>query len=325
VAILEVGARSPDAVAVNELAELRASAEAGDAEALSELIHMLVASEDAAHHKEAMQLLEAAGDRGDASALRQHAALAARGVGRAKSFDDALSLLSRAAALGEERAQSQLSALGGRIEEHWFAPPQLQQHHQAPRIFTVENFIPTAACAWFIEYARRRPEASTVRDGATGQDIVSPGRSATTAGSSALESDLVLQLTKLRIAQALEVPAAHQEPTTILRYEPGQEYLAHYDLIRPQEEAAAADELRLLGQRVATVLVYLNDGYEGGETFFPHLDWGFKGKPGDALIFWNMSASGERERLSLHAGLSVATGEKWLLSQWVRAKPVPLI
>lgn len=305
-----MGARSPDAVAVTEFAELRARAESGDAEALNELVQWLLQQTD---------------EQGEAAALRQHAALAARGVGRPQSFDDTLALLSRAADLGDERAGQQLSTLGGRIDQSWFATPQLKLHHPAPRIFTIENFIPAAACEWFIEYARRRPEASTVRDGATGQDIVSPGRSATTAGSSALEPDLVLQLTKLRIAQALDVPAAHQEPTTILRYEPGQEYLAHYDLIRPQEEAAAADELRLLGQRVATVLVYLNEGYEGGETFFPHLDWGFKGKPGDALIFWNMSATGERERLSLHAGLPVKSGEKWLLSQWVRAKPVPLI
>lgn len=185
--------------------------------------------------------------------------------------------------------------------------------------------MPPAVCAYFVAEAQGKLERSTVRDGATGLDVINPGRSASSAGTGLLEPDLVLQLTKMRIAEALETPVAHQEPATFLRYEPGQEYLAHYDLIRPQEEAAAAEELRVMGQRVATVLVYLNEGYEGGETFFPHLDWGFKGKAGDALIFWNMSAAGERERLSLHAGLPVKSGEKWLLSQWVRAKPVPLI
>ena len=49
-----------------------------------------------------------------------------------------------------------------------------------------------------------------------------------------------------------------------------------------------------------------------------------KGKAGDALIFWNLSAAGEREPFSLHGGLPVIRGEKWLLSQWVRQRPTPL-
>jgi prolyl 4-hydroxylase len=312
-------------VTAPELVELRSLAEEGDSAALSELIQRLAVSSQVEQREEAMRLLSAACDKGDPAALRLHATLAARGVGRPPDLSEAVALLARAAALGDGVAQGQLHALGGGVDAGWFTPARLVQHHTAPRIFTIEAFIQPEACAWFIEYARRRPEPSTVRDGATGLDVLSSGRSATTAGSSALEPDLVLQLAKLRIAETIQTHVAHQEPTTILRYEPGQEYLAHYDLIRPQEEAAAEEELRTLGQRIATVLVYLNEGYEGGETYFPHLDWGFKGKTGDALIFWNMSATGERERLSLHAGLPVKAGEKWLLSQWVRAKPVPLI
>lgn len=307
-------------------AQLRKRAESGDGAALVDLIQWLVTSPEADEREEGAQLLLASCERDVPDALCLHAALSARGVGCEQNFETAFAFLKRAAALNDDRAQRQVQALGDHFDPAaWFAPMQLVQHHPAPRIFTIEGLIPRAVCEWFIEYGRRRLEPSTVRDGATGVDIVSPGRSAATAGSTALEPDLALQLTKLRIAQALDTDVVHQEPTTILRYQPGQEYLAHYDLIRPDEEAAAAEELRIVGQRVATVLVYLNDGYDGGETFFPHLDWGFKGKPGDALIFWNMSATGERERLSLHAGLPVKSGEKWLLSQWVRAKPVPLI
>ena len=51
---------------------------------------------------------------------------------------------------------------------------------------------------------------------------------------------------------------------------------------------------------------------------------GIKGKLGDALIFWNLNQQGEREMDSLHAGLPVTKGEKWLLSKWVRQRPVPL-
>ncbi|MBX3428142.1 MAG: 2OG-Fe(II) oxygenase [Hyphomonadaceae bacterium] len=312
---------------MNHVAELRLRTSKGDLLARQELVQWLVTSDSLAEREEAMRILLSACDRDDADALLLHAALAARGVGRKQNFEDAVALVAKAAALGDERARGQFAVLGGKFDrELWFRPMQLRQHHEAPRIFTVESFIPPHICAWFVEYAKTQTlQPSTVRDGASGVDIISRGRSATGVGAGALAPDLVIQLTNLRIAGAVQVHVAHQEPTTILHYAPGQEYQAHYDLIRPQEEAAAAEELRVLGQRAATVLVYLNDGYEGGETYFPHLDWGFKGKPGDALIFWNMSAAGERERLSLHAGLPVTRGEKWLLSKWVRQKPVPLI
>jgi prolyl 4-hydroxylase len=73
------------------------------------------------------------------------------------------------------------------------------------------------------------------------------------------------------------------------------------------------------------VLIYLNDDYVGGETVFPRLGWAFKGQTGDALVFWNMSAAGEREMNSIHAGAPVTRGEKWLFSQWVRERPHPLL
>jgi predicted 2-oxoglutarate/Fe(II)-dependent dioxygenase YbiX len=159
----------------------------------------------------------------------------------------------------------------------------------------------------------------------SGAFTVDAGRSNSVAGSNALQPDLVLQLANLRIAAAIGEPLSHQEPTNFLHYARGQEYAPHFDFFTQAEEVGFAHEFRTIGQRVATVLVYLNDGYEGGETEFPKLGWRFKGNTGDALIFWNLSATGEREMDSLHAGRPVTKGEKWLLSKWVRQRPVPLI
>lgn len=306
---------------MNDLAQLRLRAATGDEDARWELVHRLLVVPG--QRDEALRLLQAACDRGAPEALRLQATLAARGIGRPQDFNAAIEIMSRVAALGDENARAQLAVLGGKFDRDlWFAPMQLRQHHAAPRIFTIEKFIPRAVCNWLIDVAGTRQRASLVTDAARGGDVISAGRSATFAATNALEDDLVLQFTKLRIAGAIQTPINQQEPTQLLRYGPGQEYQAHYDLIRPQEAAAAADELRAWGQRTATVLIYLNDRYKGGETHFPHLNWGFKGKPGDALIFWNVSEAGEPERLSLHAGLPLKSGVKWLLSQWVRAKPL---
>ena len=57
----------------------------------------------------------------------------------------------------------------------------------------------------------------------------------------------------------------------------------------------------------------------------PALGWRFKGRTGDALFFWNVDLSGAVEPKLLHAGLPPTRGEKWLFSQWVREKQVPLI
>lgn len=312
---------------MSDLTQLRSRSASGDPSAQLELVRRLLIAPGAPAEQrdEAMRLLLAACEKGDGAALLFHATLAARGFGRAQSFDDAMMLLSRAAAAGNTSAKGQMRVLDGKFDRAvWFAPMQLRQHHAAPRVFTVENLISPAVCAWFIESARARLKPTMIKDGATGRDIFHPGRTATSTETRGLENDLVLQFTNLRIAGAIQTPVWHQEPCLFLRYDVGQEYQPHYDLIRPQDEVGCAEELRTLGQRVVTVLIYLNDGYDGGETHFPRLNWAFKGKTGDALIFWNMSAAGEREIDSIHAGLPVKAGEKWLLSKWVRAKPVPL-
>jgi len=75
------------------------------------------------------------------------------------------------------------------------------------------------------------------------------------------------------------------------------------------------------GQRIFTFLIYLNEGFEGGETDFPLIGLRHQGRIGDALFFWNVKPTGAVDRDTLHAGLPPATGQKWLFSQWVRDRP----
>jgi hypothetical protein len=67
-----------------------------------------------------------------------------------------------------------------------------------------------------------------------------------------------------------------------------------------------------------TFLVYLNEGFEGGETDFPAAPYRFKGSTGDAVLFVNVDVRGQPDFKTKHAGLPPTSGEKWLLSQWVR-------
>jgi prolyl 4-hydroxylase len=84
-------------------------------------------------------------------------------------------------------------------------------------------------------------------------------------------------------------------------------------------------------QRILTALVYLSDGYRGGETSFPNARLSYRGRVGDALIFRNVRSDGSADPLTLHAGLPVTNGTKYIASRWIRAarftypSPTPLV
>jgi prolyl 4-hydroxylase len=312
-----------------DLQALRREADAGNPRAQFWLARELLIGRNVPYGPdEALALVRTASAQGYAQATLFHAALAARGLGRPQSFDDAIALVAEAAATGDVRAAGQLAALGG-VEKfdpaQWLAPPPFEQQRQSPRIFTARNFLSAAACAWLIDQSRNRLAPAKVKDPERGGSGVAPYRSNTGAGFSAIESDLVVQLTTLRIAAVTGLPAVNQEPVNVLHYAPGEEYRPHFDFVTPAEARDFAGELRHVGQRAVTVLVYLNEGYEGGETAFPRLNFRYKGNTGDALMFWNLSTTGAPEIDTLHCGLPVLSGEKWLLSKWVRQRPFPIV
>jgi prolyl 4-hydroxylase len=103
------------------------------------------------------------------------------------------------------------------------------------------------------------------------------------------------------------------EPLQVLRYVPGQEYRSHLDALPASQN-----------QRVLTMLVCLNDGYEGGETSFVRTGLKWKGRKGDALLFRNAGEDERPDPSSQHAGLPVTRGTKIIASRWIRAKPIDL-
>jgi prolyl 4-hydroxylase len=110
----------------------------------------------------------------------------------------------------------------------------------------------------------------------------------------------------------------------VLSYEPGQQYKQHADYFNP-EYPAFAEMLSILGQRAATCLTWLNEDFAGGETDFPRAGFRHKGRTGDAMLFMNVTQDQKPDPMSVHAGLPVSQGRKWLLSQWVRDREQPII
>lgn len=76
------------------------------------------------------------------------------------------------------------------------------------------------------------------------------------------------------------------------------------------------------GQRVVTFLIYLNDDYEGGETAFPSLGFSHKGRRGQGLFFVKALADMPPDLRMVHAGRPPTSGEKWVVSQFFRSRPM---
>lgn len=108
------------------------------------------------------------------------------------------------------------------------------------------------------------------------------------------------------------------EALQLVHYTPGQEYTAHHDFgyadFRRKDQPA----------RFATLLLYLNEGMEGGETEFPRYvnaqsKRGLKVEPkmGKAVLFYSQLPDGNMDDWSHHAALPTRKGEKWLMNLWV--------
>lgn len=115
------------------------------------------------------------------------------------------------------------------------------------------------------------------------------------------------------MARLAAIPYDRGEILTILRYRRTEQYRPHYDFLDPDDPDLVAH-----GQRVRTALLYLNDGYEGGETYFLMPRLAFPGKTGDVLVFDNIDQTGAPDLSARHAGMPVTAGEKWLATLWFR-------
>ncbi len=189
-----------------------------------------------------------------------------------------------------------------------------------PHIYSLDRLLTPFECAWLCEAARPHLLASKIYDPNTGTMRRDPTRTSDAMyfhpGNS---SPLVLRTIDKILANA-EINPQHAEPLAILRYRPGQEYKPHYDWLN--EASLGRDPLRQAGQRIATILVYLNDPASGGHTVFPRLGFDVSPRQGDLLYFSNMDARGQPSRETLHAGAPVTAGEKWISSLWIRERRI---
>ncbi|MBI2381731.1 MAG: 2OG-Fe(II) oxygenase [Gammaproteobacteria bacterium] len=285
----------------------------------------------------ARALFAAAGD--DGPGLHALGLCWLRGLGGAAEPGPARAAFEAALGLGETRAAHHLDGelAGIAPAPHPLPPPsaellsatppaaplpEARDLLAAPRVYTRVGLYSELECDYLINLAATRVSRSLVGDPLTGGQMQDPVRTSRHFTVGPALRDLVQEALDRRIARCAGLPLANGEFLCLLNYRPGQEYKPHHDYFR-REQPGSAQRLRLGGQRVQTLLVYLNEDYAGGETVFPRVDFRFRPRRGDLLHFHNVDAQGVEDELSLHAGEPVLSGEKWLASKWLRANPYP--
>jgi prolyl 4-hydroxylase len=193
--------------------------------------------------------------------------------------------------------------------------PKMKVLSWTPRIFLIENFLTPAECDHLIAHARPELKRSTVVSAVVDGEI-HEGR--TSKGMFyARNADLIIKGIERRIAELTMLPEQNGEGIQILSYGIGEEYRPHWDYFDPNTEGGALCYHRG-GQRVATMIMYLADTEEGGETVFPKTRVKVKPVKGNAVLFYNCTPEGKEDLLSFHGGAPVIKGEKWIATKWIR-------
>ena len=183
-----------------------------------------------------------------------------------------------------------------------------------PRVVVFGNLLSAEECDEIIALARTRLARSETVQTATGATEVNEARTSQGMFFDRGEHPVCKRI-ELRMAALLHWPVENGEGLQVLRYGPGAEYKPHYDYFDP-DQAGTPAILKRGGQRVASLVCYLNSPALGGATVFPDVKLDVTPLKGNA-VFFSYDRPHPLTR-SLHGGAPVIEGEKWVATKWLR-------
>lgn len=259
----------------------------------------------------ARQLLADALQAGHGKAAFLHAYFLANGIGGCVDWPQALRIIGKLAD-SDPAASRQLGLLSDMSLNQSGMPIHIangQMLSASPHVYLFSGFLKCAEAAYVRDLAAPSLQPSMVVEPRTGQLIRNPIRRSDDAMFGVFNEDLVISAINKRIAVLSATLPEQGEPLIVLRYERGGEYRAHSDALTGTDN-----------QRIATVILYLNSDYKGGETRFVETGLTVRGQVGDALLFRNVTSQGRPDALSRHAGLPIVDGVKWIATRWIRER-----
>jgi TPR repeat protein len=195
--------------------------------------------------------------------------------------------------------------------------PSVVEMSQRPHVMRIDKLLSADECRLLVACAQPGLRRSNTVDPVTGEAREMELRTSSDASFDPVIEDVALRVVQLRMARAARVELVQAEHLVVLRYGPGDEYRPHRDYLPPDGVARHHPDA---GNRTRTICTYLNQPEAGGETVFPLADVTVAPMAGRAVVFDNLYADGRPDPASLHAGLPVMSGEKWLATLWLRER-----
>lgn len=189
---------------------------------------------------------------------------------------------------------------------------------ESPYIAYVPEFLTNQECDYFVSKANAIGlKPATTYSPSRDEYVPDPARDSWVAKFICQDKNQISQRVSKRLSHLLKTNVLQHEPFQVMRYQEGERYLPHYDFF-PERTHSNPWWNKSGGQRVWTVLMYLNQEYQGGETAFLNTNLKIKGEKGGALIFRNLTQDGSRDVKTVHLGMPATEGEKWVVSLWTR-------
>ena len=185
---------------------------------------------------------------------------------------------------------------------------------ETPRVVVLGGLLSHDECDELVELARVRLARSQTVQTETGGSEVNEARTSEGMFFRREENPLCARI-EARIAALLDWPIENGEGLQVLRYQPGAQYKPHHDYFDPAQSGTAAI-LKRGGQRVATLVMYLNTPTRGGATTFPDVMMEVAPIKGNAVFF--SYDKPDPSTKTLHGGAPVIEGEKWVATKWLR-------
>lgn len=194
------------------------------------------------------------------------------------------------------------------------------------QIYEIFNLLTAKECQTLIDIAKEKGlhESKvynhTVADDGQEVDIVS--RKSETTWLKDTEHPTVLKLARIT-SEISRIPIENQEALQVAHYHVNGMFNEHYDACHYTDLSQCEKMNNGAGQRRCTLLVYLNDDFEGGETEFRDIKAKIKPEVGKAVFFWDTYPDEKIIDKSKHIAHRIRQGEKWICTKWAHVKPYP--
>lgn len=182
-------------------------------------------------------------------------------------------------------------------------------------IKTIDNFLTEEECKEIISLIEQNNQRSSIAGEEKNTRIITKSRTSNTSFLS--NKNTIVNAIKQKISKILNIDTKQIESLQGIKYISGQYFLPHrdgYEGIRKENLTKES------GNRIWSLLIYLNEDYEGGETGFPLLNLDIKPKKGMALMWHNLRENGDLLDESLHEGKLVVSGTKYIITTCIRER-----